>query len=137
MTFNETSNEKTPIGEMLLPSAISSVFGSVIAIISILIFAALLSFSDISEGLIEIFGYLSIIFGGLASGILSAVKHRKNGLVVGLISGLIMFFVLFIFRAIFAGIDSFSIKTLIQLIIIVVFSMLGGVFGVNLKRKRK
>lgn len=137
MTFNETSTEKASISEMLLPSAISSVFGSVIAIISILIFAAMLSFSDISEGLIEIFGYLSIIFGGLASGIISAVKHRKNGLVVGFISGLIMFFVLFIFRAIFAGIDSFSIKTLIQLIVIIVFSMLGGVFGVNLKRKRK
>lgn len=137
MINNEKSVPKSSMTTYLIPCSISSALGAVSSMVLLALFAFLLSMSDISEGYLTFFGYLAIALGALLCGLIASMRSKQKGLMYGLISGLLMFFVLFIFRLVLAGAESFTINSLFQLLVIVLLSGVGGIFGVNLKRKRK
>lgn len=137
MNLNETKQEGIFSTKVFKTSAMGSLFGAISAIILLMLFSAILSFSDIGESYLSIFGYLAVIIGAFLGGGFSSMKHKKKGLISGLVTGVMLFVILFIVRLIVVGFDSFTISTFVQLILIVSASIGGGILGVNMKFKRK
>lgn len=79
-------------------------------------------------------GLISVFIGGFVA----ALKNKKSGMLTGVFTGLAVFAVLFVLSMIFRNGDTefFSLKTLLTLISILLAGMLGGVVGVNIKRRR-
>lgn len=136
MIFNETKQESAFSTQVFITCSMGALFGTISAVILLLIFSAILSFSDIQESYLALFGYLAVVVGAFMGGFFSSMKHRKKGLVSGLVTGVLLFIILFIFRLIIVGFDSFTISTFIQLLLIVIASTVGGILGVNIKKKR-
>ena len=73
---------------------------------------------------------ISVFFGGyIASRI-----NKSKGLILGFINGSIIFTAITL-SGLFTSGDTITYLTLLKLVIILVFSILGGIKGVNLKEK--
>lgn len=112
-----------------------SLFAILVSLILLLIFALLLTYTELSEDtitpvVITIVG-ISILVG---SGI-STRSIKKNGLLNGGFVGLIYIFILYLASSL--GIIGFSptVYSLILLGVGVLTGMVGGIIGVNINRK--
>ena len=111
--------------------------GSIIAIVLTLIFltiyAALLSFTNISETtmipVVLILTGISVLIGSS----ISSISIKKQGIINGGLVGLIYVLFLYIVSSI-AGVGfELNINTIIMFIVGILAGMIGGVIGVNIK----
>lgn len=116
---------------------IGSVIGALSTVLLIMIFAAVLAFTDIPEATVGFFGYLSVIAGGIIGGLISSRRCGRNGLMSGICTGLMMFIILFIVRMFFANLGSLTINTIFMLFAMLISSAFGGIAGVNMKWKKR
>ena len=107
----------------------------VITFIFLLIFAIVLTYSNVSENIINptiiIITALSIL---IASSI-SNIKIKKNGLINGAIIGGVYIILLYLFSSVFRMEFSLTIQSIIMIITGIVFGILGGIIGVNISSK--
>ncbi len=112
-----------------------SVFAILLSLILLLIFAMLLTYTNLSEQamvpvIITIVG-ISIFIGST----ISTIKIKKNGLLNGSLVGLIYILLLYLCSSIcFAGF-SININSIITILVSVICGMIGGIIGVNLNKK--
>ncbi|MBR6033339.1 MAG: TIGR04086 family membrane protein [Clostridia bacterium] len=113
--------------------------GSAIAIIFTVIlligFALLLAYTSMPENtitpvIIAICG-ISVVIGS----IVSSKKIKKQGLINGSAVGLIYISVIYLLSSIVEGDFGVNLTSIIMMIVTVTFGALGGIIGVNLKRK--
>ena len=107
----------------------------IITFIFLLIFAIVLTYSNVSENIINptiiIITALSIL---IASSI-SNIKIKKNGLINGAIIGGVYIILLYLFSSIFRMEFALTIQSIIMIITGIVFGFLGGIIGVNISSK--
>lgn len=107
----------------------------IITFIFLLIFAIVLTYSNVSENIINptiiIITALSIL---IASSI-SNIKIKKNGLINGAIIGGVYIILLYLFSSIFRMEFALTIQSIIMIITGIVFGILGGIIGVNISSK--
>ncbi|SKC70168.1 TIGR04086 family membrane protein [Maledivibacter halophilus] len=98
-----------------------------------LILAAIITFTSVSESIMPLITSIIIIFSIAFSGLLSAKEIRKNGFIHGLFTGAI--YILFILILSWILIKDFSIDkfAIIKGIIGIIAGGIGGMIGVNLK----
>lgn len=110
-------------------------FGIIIMLILYTAAAVVLTFRDLNNGTLN---FLSLIICG-AGGFCAAAKigreNKLDGIKIGGIVGGTIFVIVTIVGMILGG--SFSLLTLLRLIITVCCSVAGGIFGVNGSGKRK
>ena len=99
----------------------------------LLIFAALLTYTDMNENSIDtviiIITAISILIGSS----ISNLKIRKNGLLNGaLIGGLYIIFI-YMVSSILNWRFSLNMQSIIMILVAIVFGILGGIIGVNRK----
>ena len=110
-----------------------SIISIVITIVLLLIFSALLAYTNLNENvstyvIIAIMG-ISIIIGSL----ISTRKVKKNGMINGGLVGLIYIIFIYILSSIFiTTFGSINIYTIIMIIIAIITGIIGGIIGVNL-----
>ena len=110
-----------------------SIISIVITIVLLLIFSALLAYTNLNENvstyvIIAIMG-ISIIIGSL----ISTRKVKKNGMINGELVGLIYIIFIYILSSIFiTTFGSINIYTIIMIIIAIITGIIGGIIGVNL-----
>lgn len=102
-------------------------------LIMLLIFAALLTYTDMNENSIDtviiIITAISILIGSS----ISNLKIRKNGLLNGaLIGGLYIIFI-YMVSSILNWRFSLNIQSIIMITVGIIFGILGGIIGVNKK----
>lgn len=98
--------------------------------IASLVFSAIASMVDLSDGSFMLMSSLALCTGCFAASYTAAKKHRKNGLKIGLICGGIIFFAVLLGGIIF--VRSFSAGGLFtKILIILICSSIGGIIGVN------
>ena len=97
---------------------------------AIVIFAVLMTSTDLTEDILNMLGIVALSVGGFITGYVSGKKKRKNGILNGLLFGGILFCTLFFlgFPIAFNGVSGMF---LIKLTVILLFSAIGGVKGVN------
>ena len=111
--------------------------GVVISLIStcimLLIFAILLTYTDINESLIDtviiVITAISILIGSS----IGNYKMKKNGLLNGAIIGMGYIITIYLISSILNWKFSLNFKSIIMIMITIFFGILGGIIGVNKK----
>lgn len=111
--------------------------GSVTAIITTLIllfiFATILTYTNIQEGVISpviiIITAVSILIGSS----ISTMRIKKMGLINGALVGLIYILTIYLISSITGSGFNLQIQTIIMMVASIVAGMIGGIIGVNLK----
>ena len=112
--------------------------GTIISIVTtlllFLVFALLLTYTNISET--TIFPVIVVITGIsiLLGSSLGNIKIRKNGLLNGGLIGLIYMLVLYFISSCFLGDFSLNSNSFILIIAAIFAGMLGGIIGVNISK---
>ena len=112
--------------------------GTIISIVTtlllFLVFALLLTYTNISET--TIFPVIVVITGIsiLLGSSLGNIKIRKNGLLNGGLIGLIYMLVLYFISSCFLGDFSLNSNSFILIIAAILAGMLGGIIGVNISK---
>jgi len=107
----------------------------IITCIFLLILSIVLTYTNVSENIINptiiIITALSILIGSS----ISNVKIKRNGLINGGIIGGVYIVLLYLFSSIFSMQFSLTIQSIIMIIAGIVFGVLGGIIGVNISSK--
>lgn len=102
-------------------------------VIMLLIFAILLTYTDINE---NITNTVIIVVTGISILIGSSIgnfKMKKNGLLNGAIIGAMYIFTIYMISSILNWRFSLNFQSIIMIIIGMIFGILGGIIGVNKK----
>lgn len=101
----------------------------------LLIISTLNYFEILSIKTISIISFVFLIFLFLSSGFLIAQKIDSRGYISGLIIGGINFILLFLISIILNC--ELSLSYLLYLLILLLSSTMGGMFGINIKKSKK
>ncbi|MEG2429431.1 MAG: TIGR04086 family membrane protein [Oscillospiraceae bacterium] len=113
---------------------LSVLFGEIATIISILLFAFLLSFVDVPVIMYDVFVTLAALFGGIVAGYFNGRMIKKNGYIVGGICGVIISIILIALKSTFFVALPYSF-IIVKILLVILFSACGGILGVNHKTK--
>ena len=110
-----------------------SIISIIITLIALTIYAAVLSYTTVSEStmvpVVIIITGISILIGSS----ISSISIKKKGIIHGGLVGLIYIIFLYILSSIvFAGF-SLNMNSIIMIIVSILTGMIGGIIGVNLK----
>ncbi len=111
----------------------SSIFGVICIFLILLAFSFLVERFNVPNPLLSIISVISISFGAFIGGYTAGFKKRKNGLTTGIVAGIITYILVMIIGALISNFTEFSFLT--KLIIMIIFGAIGGVLGVNAKKK--
>lgn len=106
---------------------------TIITIFSIFIFALILSYTNISEKMIEsglvVISSVSILIGSF----FAIKKIREKGLVYGVILGVVYMLIIYIISSIITGNFSLGLGSIIMILLGILSGAIGGIIGVNIK----
>jgi len=113
----------------------AAVLGAVFSAILLLLFSFSLSKNDIPLEIVNPFSAFLIAAASLCSGYLAAKKIKQRGMAVGATCGTVIFLLV----SLISLMNSFEIGilALIKFGVSVLSGAIGGILGVNTKRKRK
>lgn len=118
------------------PVAISCLSGAAISTAILLVFALVMSVRDVPAVLINPLACAAIAVGSFFAGFLCAKMLRQRGMLFGALCGILMFGILLFTSLTLTG-EAFGWIVLIKLVIVMTSAMIGGVIGVNTRRRRR
>ena len=134
-TIQNITTEESEVKKNIIRIIKGSVFAIILSIVFLLIYALILTYTDISEStivpVVTVIVGISILIGSMVS----VRKIRKNGLLNGGIVGLIYVIALYITSSMCLVGFSITLNSLIVLIVGILTGMVGGIIGVNLYKK--
>ncbi|WP_432401250.1 TIGR04086 family membrane protein [Wukongibacter sp. M2B1] len=105
----------------------------IITVILMLIIAAIITYTSVSDSVMPLITSVIMVISIAYSGLLSATKIRKHGLMHGFITGAIYIMLLLFLSWVLARDFSINRFTIIKAIMGVISGGVGGMIGVNLK----
>ena len=118
------------------PLGIGVSVGLLLTALCMVLFAAILAAYDVSDFLVTVFSLTALVLGAVAAGFTASKLYGKNGLLIGMVVGVVLF-ALILLVSLAINPQSVTIQTLIKLVVTVLCAGLGGILGVNLKRRKK
>lgn len=122
--------------DYLRPMLISCGVGIAVTAVMLFLFALLLSVRDLPHGAIEPMATVAMILGAMTAGFTCSRLCKEKGLLLGMLCGLILFGVLTL-GGMTVSDDGLGVAAWLRLAILTLSGGIGGVFGVNLRLKRK
>ena len=111
-----------------------SIFSIIISLCLLLIAAILFTYTEISEGIIPITIIIISSISVFIGSIISTAKGSK-GLISGGSIGAIYIILIYLISSFIISDFSINIKSIIMMIMSVIFGMIGGIVGVNINKK--
>lgn len=102
-------------------------------IILLLIFSSVLTYSNVSENTIPVVIMIITAISILLGSSIGNSKIKKNGILNGGVIGVIYILILYFTSSILNWKFALSIKSLIMIILCIIFGIIGGIIGVNRK----
>lgn len=129
------SGKDSSFSYIMLTIVKAAVAGAVISASFLLLFSFVLSKKDLPLGFINHFTSFLIALASFSAGYIAAKNIKQRGMAVGAGCGI----VIFVITALISFLNSFEIGLLaaIKLAVSAVSGAIGGILGVNTKRKRK
>lgn len=124
--LSESGND---IKKILIGSSISII----ITLITLLIFAILLTYTNISENTIPTVTIILSIASILIGSTISMSKIKKNGIIKGGAVGLIYIMIIYLLSSIIEKNFALNTQSIIMIIGSILSGIIGGVIGVNRK----
>lgn len=118
------------------PVTVSVLIGAVCCSLVLLAFSFLMSMQNIPQSAIEPMAIFALVFGGFIAGFSCAKAMREHGLAYGALCGAILTVLVILSGLTITG-NQFGLPVLFKIVFIMFSSMLGGVIGVNAKKRRK
>ena len=122
------------IKRFLRPVVYGIVAGTVACFLLLTFMSVVMQFRDLPQMLITFFATLTFVLGGLVAGYVSAAFSRERGMLVGVCCGICMFLLLAFTNLTVNGPD-FCAVAFTKLAAVLFASALGGVVGVNKRKK--
>ena len=101
--------------------------------IFLLIYAAILSFTNISEGTISTVVITITGISILVGSIICSRKISKNGIINGGLVGFIYILIIYFISSLLNGNFSINLQSIIMIAVAIVCGIIGGIIGVNRK----
>ena len=136
MKDKRSSDAKSEYMAMLTPVLIGAGIGVVVILLLLVLFSFLLTIRDFGPGAVMPMSTACVGFGAFASGFTASKINGKNGFMIGLFSGAVLY-VLFLLVSLIVSGGAISLVSFFRLIIMLVCSAIGGIVGINFKRKKK
>jgi len=130
------SNELTAMQKTVRSIAIGVSGGVATTIILLIILSAVLSFNSVPQSFINPMSIAAITIGSFISGYICAKLKKEKGMFYGLICGCVIFIIILI-ASLTISYSGIGALIWIKLAMIILSSMLGGVLGVNSRKKFK
>lgn len=121
---------------MIIPIAVGVCVSVAVCMVLMIVFAAVLSKSNFSETTVLVMSMIAQGVGALCGGFAGARLFGQSGMIIGAASGAVVF-LLFTAAALIFGSGGMTIVTVIKLVLMLLCSVLGGICGVNLRKKTK
>ena len=106
-------------------------FSFIITLISILVFAILLTYTNISENIIPIVIIILTFISILIGSIMAVKKINRNGMLNGGIIGGVYVILIYLISSILNTGFSLNVYTLIMILAGIISGIIGGIIGVN------
>lgn len=147
MSVKEIKSENLNYSRLIKNVFLGLVAGIMLCLILILIFAFILArdTSDMNiNNMAYLLGNIAIALSAFSSGLFASIKNKSRGLMTGIICGILYFLVLALISILIP--DSLSedampvngaLRGVLIFVLTVIFGGIGGVFGVNIGKKRK
>ncbi len=130
--IGNTSNTAT---EKVKKIMIGSLSGCASLLIILLISSVSILKNDLKETSISVLAFTACILSSLISGFITAKLIKMSGLIYGVASGVPTVILLLILTLVFSG--TLGMNFLFAVLSVLISSAIGGILGVNLKRKPK
>jgi putative membrane protein (TIGR04086 family) len=124
------------MGRSIRPVAMSVLFGVLFCVVLMLVMSVIITTQDIPQSAIEPLAVFAVSVGAFVAGYLCARALRANGLMYGAVCGAVLTVIVLI-AGLIAGTGGLGIPALFRTVFLMLSSMLGGVIGVNTKKRRK
>ncbi|MBC8569579.1 TIGR04086 family membrane protein [Zongyangia hominis] len=132
----QQNQEESFVKTYLKPVGIGLGVGVAVLFVLLLIFSLIISAKDFPSGLILPLSLFCLSVGALAAGFVSAKLAGEHGLFYGFCCGLILSILILICTMI-TGQSYLSVTGIYKFLCAIIFASLGGIFGVNQRRRRK
>ena len=110
-----------------------TIISILLTIIFLIIYATLLSYTNISENTITPVIFIITGICILIGSSISSINLKKQGMINGGLVGLIYVIFLYVVSSIFIAGFQLTLNTIWMIIICIVTGMIGGVIGINMK----
>ncbi len=117
------------------PLGIGAAVGVVTCLVSLLVMAALLLTQDTPQNFVSPLALVALVVGCFVGGVTAARIAGKNGWLMGLSCGGVLFLLLLLASG-FAPFQNTATHPLLKLAVMLLSAAVGGIVGINLKRKR-
>lgn len=130
MLIQGTTEKK--VNQNLLRVIKGSLLAIIISLIALLAYAAILTYTNVSESTITpviiVIAGISILIGSY----ISNLKIKKQGMLNGALVGLIYMLSIYIISSIALTGFTFNISSIIMILVGMIMGIIGGIIGVNL-----
>ncbi len=113
----------------------SSFAGILVVIVCLLAFSILMTKFDAPEAMVSVMSSLALCIGAYSGGYIASRKRRQNGLILGLMTGILIYCLILAIGLLFAK-TSVTLTFFSKLVMTIVCGAIGGIIGVNSKKKR-
>lgn len=124
--------DKNELSKNIIRIIKGSVTAIIITLFLLLIFAVLLTYTNIQENIINPVAIVITAISILIGSSISTLKIKKNGLLNGALVGIIYILTIYLISSLISTGFTCNINTIIMIVSSIVAGMLGGIIGVNL-----
>lgn len=126
--------DSTMVMKWLRPILIGTIAGAICCLVILLLFAAILAAQDIPQMAVTPMAVVAAAVGAFIGGLVCARTAGSRGLIFGAACGALLYLVVMIFG--FAMLkDIRGVYALVKLLIMIGSAAIGGVIGVNTKKR--
>lgn len=107
-----------------------------VTLTSLFLISIIMYYADIDSSMASPLASIGLILGCFVGGFYTSKKHEKKGLIIGFTTSAIFFIILSI-ASLSISTDNFGLLSLIHSLVMLLSGGIGGILGVNNKRKIK
>ena len=116
------------------PVTYGLLFGVGACMLLLVLMSVVMTFRDVPQPAITLIATLAFVLGGLVAGFVSASFAREKGMLIGICCGMCLFLILLTASFVFDD-AGFGMAAVSKLAAVLFASALGGVIGVNRRKK--
>lgn len=125
--------DKCEIKQNLIRILKGSITAIILTLILLFIFSIILTYTNIQENVMNPVVIIITVISILVGSSISTLKIKKNGLLNGALVGFIYIFTIYILSSITGSGFNLNINSIIMIVSSIIAGMFGGIIGVNLK----
>ncbi|MEM1483889.1 TIGR04086 family membrane protein [Oscillospiraceae bacterium PP1C4] len=124
------------IKRFIRPITFGVVFGTAACFILLILMSIVMGLQDIPQSIVALTSTLIFIVGGFVAGYVCAMLSHERGMMLGFCCGTCLFCMLSLASLALDG-SGFGMLALTKLVAVLISAALGGIIGVNKKKKLK